>query len=104
MESITHAFALGFLGSFSIVKGLQWTSKKIVDKVIPNFDSKALPCLEKICSVAMFSAPMMYSIIDPEGANEILTNHPVYSSGMSGVYLGSLAGALHDLNKRSLDY
>ena len=44
---------------------------------------------------------MTSAVIDPEGAKEILTQHPTYTSGMAGVYAGSITRAVQDLHKRS---
>ena len=49
----------------------------------------------------MAVAPVLYAAIDPEGAKEIMTQHPTYTSGMAGVLTGSIACALQDLYKRS---
>lgn len=95
------AAVLGAAGIYGVVRGLQWTSKNVMNKVIPNFDEKRLPALEKICIAGMALAPIAYGLIDPHGAREIMTQHPTYTSGMAGVYVGSIAGAAQDLHNRS---
>lgn len=102
-KDMAIAPTLGLIGSYLVVRGLQWTSKNIIDKFIPNFDEKWLPKLEKACTFSMAIAPLVYLYIDSEGAKEIMTQHPTYTSGMAGVYFGSLAGAVQDLNKRKLE-
>ena len=49
----------------------------------------------------MASAPIIYAMADPDGARDIMTQHPTYTSGMAGVYVGSIVGAVQDLVKRS---
>jgi len=99
-RSMASAFTLGAAGSYCLVRSLQWLSKK-VDKVVPGFDGIALPALEKICVAGMSLAPLIYSAVDPEGAMSVLKEHPTYISGMAGVYVGSIGGALQDLHVRS---
>lgn len=99
-RDMASAFVLGSAGTYGVIRGLQWTSKNIMRHVIPNFDEKWLPVLEKICVAGMAVAPVVYAAIDPEGAKQIMTQHPTYTSGMAGVYAGSLAGALQDLHRR----
>jgi|SRR3989344_3604789 len=94
--NMASAFVLGGLGIYSVVSGLQWASEKIV----PNFDKKILPLLEKGCIAGMIAVPLVYAFVDPEGAKNIITQHPTYTSGMLGVEVGSITRALQDLNKR----
>ncbi|MBD3249113.1 hypothetical protein GF336_03645 [Candidatus Woesearchaeota archaeon] len=100
-RDMASAFVLGTVGIYSVVKGLQWTSKNVMNKIISNFDEKWLPNLEKACTLGMAVAPVLYAAIDPEGAKEIMTQHPTYTSGMAGVYAGSITGAVQDLHRRS---
>ncbi|MBN1792459.1 hypothetical protein JW826_02135 [Candidatus Woesearchaeota archaeon] len=97
---VTNAFALGAVGTYSLTWLLQKTSKKVVDKVIPGFDEKALPILEKICIAGVTAGPLLYAMIDPEGAQNIMTQHPVYTSGMLGVSVGGVIAATQDLQRR----
>lgn len=100
-RDMASAFVLGSVGIYSVVRGLQWTSRKMMNRLIPNFDEKWLPILEKVCIVGMVAAPVLYSLVDPEGAKEIMTQHPTYTSGMVGVCVGSITGATQDLHNRS---
>jgi hypothetical protein len=102
-RSMASAFLLGAIGIYGVVKGLQFTSKKVMNRIIPDFDEKWLPKLEKTCIAAMGAAPVIYFAIDPDGAQELLRNHPVYTSGMAGVYVGSITGAAQDLHKRKVE-
>ena len=100
-RDMSSAFVLGSTGIYGVVRGLQWTSKNLMNKIIPDFDDKWLPKLEKAFIVGMAAAPILYGLIDPDGAREIMTQHPTYTSGMAGVYTGSITGAAQDLHKRS---
>jgi hypothetical protein len=100
-REMSSAFLLGAGGICGVVRGLQWLSKNVADKVIPGFDKKALPVLEKICIAGMAAAPVVYGLIDPEGAKQVVAQHPVYTAGMAGVYAGSIVGAAQDIVKRS---
>ena len=42
----SYGFLLG-AEIYGVVKGLQWTSRNAMNKLIPNFDEKWLPALEK---------------------------------------------------------
>jgi len=99
-RDISSAFVLGSLGIYSAVRGLQWGSKNVMNYFISDFDEKYFPVLEKVCIAGMIAIPIAYSLINPRGAREIMTGHPVYTSGMIGVAFGSITGALLDLNKR----
>ena len=100
-RDMASAFVLGSAGIYGVVRGLQWASKNFMDRIIPNFDAKWLPKLEKICAVGMAAAPILYSIFDQEGAKEIMAQHPTYTSGMVGVWAGSITAAVQDLHNRS---
>ncbi len=100
-RSMASAFTLGSLGTYSAVRGLQLISKNAVDKIIPGFDDKLMPSLEKVCAIGMAAAPVIFAFADPDSAREIMTQDPTYTSGMAGVYVGSIAGAVQDLQKRS---
>ena len=95
-------YLFGAGGISAVVKGLQWTSTKI-ERVVEGFDTKFLPVAEKACIGIMTLAPLAYGVIDPQGLNEIITQHPVYTSGMAGVWVGSVATAAYDLHKRSIE-
>lgn len=95
-------FVFGGSGISLVVRGLQWSSAKI-EQYVPGFDSKFLPLAEKACIWGITFSPLLYGVIDPRGLNEIITQHPVYASGMVGVWLGSVSTASYDLHKRSLE-
>lgn len=100
-RDIALAALLGSSVTYGVVRGLQWTSKNLMGKIIPNFDEKWLPKLEKIC-IAGITLPVLYAfLIEPQIGKEIVTQNPTYAAGMSGIYVAGVAGALQDLNKRS---
>ncbi len=96
----TSAFVLGGSGIYGVVKSLQWTSKNIMDYYVSNFDEKILPILEKGCIAAMAAAPFLCYLVAPEATKEVMDQHQVYTSGMVGVWLGSIIGAGQDLFNR----
>ncbi len=95
------AFLLGSLGIYLVVNRLQWASKNIMDYYISNFDENWLPKLEKGCIAAMAATPFLFYLIAPEATKEAINQHQVYTSGMFGVWFGSIIGAGKDLFKRS---
>lgn len=112
-RDMASAFFLGSMGMYYVVKGLQWSSKKVdqyvwprmpnfVKDKFPSFDEDVFPQLEKICVTGMAVAPFVYATFDPNGAKEIMTQHPTYTSGMGGVWALSIAGALKDIYRRHI--
>jgi len=91
----------GFGGAYLLTRGLQLLSKKVIDKIIPGFDEKALPILEKACIYGLPAAVVLYALIDQEGAKEWIYSKPMDNWGIMLAYLGGVTGALQDLNKRS---
>lgn len=102
-RAMFNAFVLGSAGTFGVIKGLQALSRKFMDKVIPYFNRKYLPIIEKAGLAVITAAPLVYAAVDPEGAQHIVTQHPVYTSGMAGAYLGAAGAVVHDLHKQSLE-
>lgn len=95
------AFTLGATGAYAVAKVGQELATRVVPRVIPDFYDRWLPIIEKIYLGGVPSLALLYILIDPDGAAEIITQHPVYTSGMAGVYFGGMAGAIHDLGVRS---
>lgn len=99
------AFAFGSAGIFGVIKGLQYISKRHIDKIIPSnkipalskiipFDEKVLPELERICVGGMVAFGL-YNTFSID-----VVDHRVYQCGMYGVIAGSLLGAgLHLIKK-----
>ncbi|MBI1978576.1 MAG: hypothetical protein HYS62_00775 [Candidatus Aenigmarchaeota archaeon] len=97
------AFGLGTIGMYSVVRGLQSVAKsRTMNRIVPDFYDRWLPKLEEISVVAITGLPLLYAFVDPDGVKEIMTRHPVYTSGMSGVWIGSTAAAGQDLYNRRL--
>jgi hypothetical protein len=94
-SDMASAFILGSAGSYVAIRATQWLSK-----IFPNFEEKCLPTLEKICMVGLGFAPLIYAAADPQGAKEIMTQHPAYTSGLMGAWVGCMSGAAQDLYKR----
>lgn len=99
------AFALGSAGIFGVINGLQYISKRHIDKIIPSdkipmlskiipFDEKVLPELERICVGGMVAFGLYNTFCSD------VVDHQVYQCGMYGVIAGSLLGAGIDLIKR----
>jgi hypothetical protein len=99
-RDVASAFVLGAAGSYGLTRALQGISKNIVDKIFPGFDQCLLPILERTCQLAMLGAPLLFAIIDPETAKAIVTQHPVYTSGMAGAATGGIIAAEQDLRKK----
>lgn len=100
-RDIAGPFILGGLGAYGIVRALQLTSERMVNKAFPGFDELVLPLLERICQIGVISLPFVYALFDPEGAKAIITQHPSYTSGMAGTALGAIMAAERDINKKT---
>ena len=94
---MASAFVLGALGSYGLSKAVQ-----VISNRFPVFDRRVMPYLEKVCRYVIVGGPLLYSIINPEGAKEVLMNHPVYTSGMTGVAAGGIVALTQDLHKREM--
>lgn len=90
----------GFGFTYLLTKGLQLTSKKVFDKIIPGFDEKWLPWFERACVIGLPVALGAYALIDQEGAKYWIYGKPMDNLGIFMAYLGGLAGAIPDLNKK----
>ena len=99
-RDIASAFILGAAGSYAVTKTLQWISRNIMDGIVPDFDEKLLPIFEQVCQLGAVTLPVLYAIIDPEGARAILMQHPTYSAGMAGAIIGGISCAQQDINKK----
>ncbi len=93
------AFVLGSVGSYAVTRGCQ----KIAKRYSPRFYEKAVPIIDIVTMTGIVGIPLVYSLIDPEGAREILRQHPTYSSGMLGASMGAFYAANKDLHDTSLD-
>lgn len=95
----TEVMIEGLAGAYILTWGLQKLSKSI-DKVIWDFDEKWLPWLERTCVIGFPLAAIIYGLIDEEGAKYWIYSKPVDNLGMFMAYLGGLARAIPDLNKK----
>jgi hypothetical protein len=86
--------------AYEITKGVQWTAKKIS----PNFYHNYMPIIEKQLSRAAIAVPLIYSIVDPEGAKEFVMNHPVCLSGFVGGFSGGIRAAMTHVNTEEKNY
>jgi hypothetical protein len=91
---------LGASGSYGVVRGLQYVSRRWMDRIIPNFDRDWLPLLEKTCLVAVPAMALAYGFADSEGLQQVVSECPVYTAGMVASYAGAAAGAVQDLVSR----
>ncbi len=99
-REVASAFVLGCSGAYGLTKLTQNITKKIGTKIIPAFEKKQFPTIEKVLTGAVLSVPLIYAIVDPETVKQIITHHPVYSSGMLGVYTGGLTAVVQDLVRK----
>ncbi len=94
------ALALGYLGNRAAVQCLQLASKGI-DRLKHGFDDEYFPAIEYALRTGISIAPFIYGLVDPEGAKAIVSQHPVYTAGMAGAYVGALHGFSRDLSERN---
>lgn len=91
---IAMAYALGTAAAYGTVLGIE----KLLKKNLPKFNAeKHLPALEQTGIAFMLGAPLAYSLIDPDGAKQLLEQHPVYTAGLLGLITGSTGRAALDL-------
>jgi len=99
-RSMPSAFLLGFTGNYILVKSIQ----KISDKIMPKgFNKDILPIIENLCVYLTVASPLMYGLIDPQGLQEVMQEHPTYTSGMIGAGLSAILAAKSDVDKKSLE-
>lgn len=101
-RGIANSFFAGGLVTYGAVRGLQWASHQ-VDRVVPGFEEHWLPKLERVSIAVVVGVPLLYAVVDPEGAKRIWTTHPAYTSGLLGIATGGITGAAQDLHRRSID-
>lgn len=101
-RDIACAFVLGASGSYIITRALQSISKNVMEKIFPGFDKYLLPILERTCQLTITGGPLLLAIIDPETAKTIVTQHPAYTAGMTGVAVGGIIAAEQDIRKKPI--
>ena len=93
-RSIGSAFVLGYAGNYLLVDLIQGSSKLFM----PNeFNSVYLPFLEKACIVLAIAAPVFYSFIKTNEMENLIKEHPTYTSGIIGAGLGAIHSTLENL-------
>jgi hypothetical protein len=94
-KPLFSVFGISFLSAYGITKGVQWSIKKIS----PNFYHSYLPIIEKELPKITVAVPLIYSIVDPQGAKEMIMTHPVYLAGIGGGIYGGCVAALEHSKK-----
>ncbi len=93
---VATAFTLGAGAAYGTV----YCIEKLLKGFLPYYNAeKYLPMLEKAGMLFMFGVPFVYSIVDPDGAKQLLEQHPVYTSGLLGLVAGSTGRAAQDLHQ-----
>ncbi|MCD6464018.1 hypothetical protein J7L02_00640 [Candidatus Woesearchaeota archaeon] len=87
------AFVLGGTGSYALTRLGQGLASKL------GLNNEDLENLEKALMTAATAMPLSYAATSPESAKQIMQEHPVYSSGMLGLYFGLVNAILKDLKK-----
>ncbi len=88
-------------GAYGVTRGLQYTSKNVVDKIIPGFHDKALPVLERICEFGIPAVVLVYALYDQEGFTYWAYSKQLDNLGILFAYLGGVIAAEQDLQGRS---
>ena len=93
-RSMTSAFVLGYGGNYLLLDGIQLFSKIFMPQ---EFDQYTLPLLEKICIASTIATPLIYSFVKPKEMQDIVREHPTYTSGIIGAGLGAIHSTLENL-------
>ncbi|MEK6835376.1 MAG: hypothetical protein AABX61_03880 [Nanoarchaeota archaeon] len=100
-RSMFSALALGYVGNYLLTRGIQKTSEMFMSE---EFNKKHLPLIEEVCIYLTIGAPLLYMMIDSNGMQELIQEHPTYVSGMLGAGLGAITAAQNDIKgKKSLE-
>lgn len=92
----------GIVGAYLLIKGLQLASEHVVDKIIPGYHEKVLPVLEKACKYGFPAALGAYILLYPDGATEVINNHPMDNWGILLAYVTGVKLVNKDLEKRKM--
>jgi hypothetical protein len=87
---IFTAFAYGGTGAFVVTR----FAHKALEKVAPEFYQKYMPKIDASMPMIMCAIPIVYAFIDPQGAKEIMSQHPVYTAGITGAAAGTMMGCV----------
>lgn len=94
---VFSAASLAAIGVYGLGMLASRVSKKYVVNAIPNFD-RNFRIIETAIRCGIPVAAIVYSAVDPQGAKDLLMQHPVYTAGMAGAYAGGCASARTVLN------
>ena len=89
-----------FIGAYLTTKGLQWTSKNIVDKILPGFHDKALPKLERACEFGIPLYFSLYALFKPKKFTCWMYAKPLDNLGIVTAYLAGVLAAEQDFHRR----
>ena len=92
-----NAFVLGSAGSYSLINLIQFASEKILPE---KFNNNVLPHIEKGCQIGITAVPFLYALTNPNEFYQIVNEHPTYSLGIFGTYLGLMISANQHINKK----
>ena len=84
------AFSYGAVGMFFVTKYLH----NAIEKTAPEFYKNHMQKLDAIVPTLVVAAPILYSFFDPQGAQEMMMQHPVYTAGMTGLAAGAMFGCV----------
>ena len=96
-RDMSSAFVLGAAGTYGAFRGIRFLLRNFGNYYMPTFGDEWLPKIEKGVAAAMTAVPILYAAVDPEGAKQIMTMHPTYTSGMMGVWAGGVGAIVHDM-------
>ena len=96
------SFTLASHVSYMLTRGVQATSKHVVDKVVPGFHEHVLPKLEKTCNYGIPIAVGIAAVFSPE-FREMVDAHWTYAGGWLGIYTGGSVAVDEAKELRKLD-
>ena len=96
-RSMGSAFVLGAAGTWGLTRLLQLSFDNALPK---SFNQKYLLFIEKLGIISVIGIPLAYSFFDPRGVQQIMQEHPTYTSGMIGSGLGTIIANSQDILKK----
>ena len=92
-RDMASAFALGGTGSYVATRIALLGLRLAVNMVNPESE-RWVPLLLMAGASALPTVTFLYGVRNPRGIKETVTEHPTYTSGMLGAYLGGLAATI----------
>lgn len=94
------SFGMAYPTTYILTRGLQATSRYVVDKMLPGFHEKALPKLERLCQIGIPVAVGAGALFSSE-VRDVLTTNTTFLSGWAGIYAGGFVAVedARDLRK-----